>query len=135
MEKLQGPDPRQWKWGGLHFSYWAHPLSGIVDAATRAQLNVGPYPHGGGTYTINLSSYSTANFQQIHGPSFRVIVDVGNWDNSRAMNTPGQSGDPANPHYRDLAPMWAAGQYFPLLYSKAAVDAATVETIELAPRR
>ena len=62
-------------------------------------------------------------------------MDVGNWDNSRAMNTPGQSGDPASPHYRDLAPMWLKGDYFPLLYTRAKVEAATVRRIELVPAK
>jgi penicillin amidase len=51
-----------------------------------------------------------------------------------AVNTPGQSGDPASPHYRDLFPLWAAGGYAPLRFSRAAVmgDAETV--IALTPR-
>ena len=70
---------------------------------------------------------------QTGGPSFRIVIDVGNWDNARAINTPGQSGDPDNPHYRDLAPMWLKGEYFPLLYSKKMIEAATVQRIELQP--
>jgi penicillin amidase len=68
------------------------------------------------------------------GPSARLVVDVGNWDNSRAVNHPGQSGDPDNAHYRDLAPMWRAGEYFPLLYSREAVEGAAEKRILLAPR-
>ena len=62
---------------------------------------------------------------------FRVVVDVGNWDNSRAMNTPGQSGDPDSAHYRDLAASWASGTYFPLLYSRKAIEAVTESVIRL----
>jgi len=135
MERLQGPDPVKWKWGGLQFSYFMHPLSQVVDDATRAKIDVGPFGRGGGASTVNQSSYHPANFWHVHGPSFRIILDVGGWDNSLAMNTPGQSGDPASPHYRDLAPKWAAGQYFPLLWSRKAVDAATEQTIELVPKK
>lgn len=49
------------------------------------------------------------------------------------MNYPGQSGDPASPHYRDLAPLWLKGRYFPLLYTRAAVDAATEQIFDLVP--
>jgi penicillin G amidase len=58
-------------------------------------------------------------------------MDVGAWDNSVAINTPGQSGDPFSVHYRDLFPLWAAGSYVPLDFSKAAVerDAETVVTL------
>jgi penicillin amidase len=69
------------------------------------------------------------------GPSVRVVIDVGKWDNSVAINHPGQSGDPDSPHYRDLAQMWRNGQYFPLLYSRKAVEIATEQRIKLVPVR
>jgi penicillin amidase len=39
-----------------------------------------------------------------------------------ATNSPGQSGDPANNHYKDLFPLWANDEYFPLYYSKEKID-------------
>ena len=135
MEGLQGPDPTRWQWGKQHFSYFAHPMTPLLDQATRSQVNIGPLPRGGGAYTVNVSSYLPENFWHAHGPSFRMVLDVGNWDNSRAINTPGQSGDPASPHYRDLAGSWAEGKYFPLLYSRQAVEKAAKQVIELLPAR
>ena len=44
-----------------------------------------------------------------------------------------QSGDPASPHYADLAPHWAQGDYVPMLYSRAAVDRMEMQRIELLP--
>ena len=133
-ERLLGSDPRQWQWGKLHQSLLVHPFATAVDDAMRAKLNVGPFPRQGGTTTPNLSSYSAANFLEAGGPSFRVVVDVGDWDNSRAINTPGQSGDPDSPHYRDLAEKWLKGEYFPLLYSRKMIEAATMKRIELQPQ-
>lgn len=135
MERMQGPDPSKWQWGRLHYNYPMHPLGATADRALRAKLNVGPIPVNGGAYTVNQSSYRSSDFLQTNGPSFRVVIDVGNWDNTRAMNMPGQSGDPDSPHYRDLAPKWAKGEYFPLLYSRAAVEAATQLRIVLVPAR
>ena len=63
-----------------------------------------------------------------------MVLDVGQWDASRTINSPGQSGDPFSGHYRDLAPLWAAGKYVPLLYSRPAVEAAAAEAIALNPR-
>ena len=57
----------------------------------------------------NQSAYATSDFVRTNGPSFRVIVDVDNRDNSRAVSMPGQSGDPMSRHYRDLAPLWLNG--------------------------
>jgi penicillin amidase len=135
MHELAGPDPAAWRWDKLHDVLFAHPLANATDDENRARLNVGPLPKQGGSDTVNVSSYDTATLRQIGGPSFRVVIDVGNWDNSRAMNTPGQSGDPASPHYRDLAPMWLKGEYFPLLYTRAKVEAAAVRRIELVPAK
>lgn len=133
MEKLQGPDPRQWNWGKLQFNLSEHPFAAIVDDATRARINVGPIEKNGSAFVPSASGYRVSDFRQTAGPSVRVVIDVGNWDNSRAVNHPGQSGDPDSPHYRDLAQMWRNGQYFPLLYSRKAVENATEKRIRLVP--
>jgi penicillin G amidase len=134
MGNLQGSDPRQWAWGKLHHNLSQHPLSAIVDEATRAKLNVGPLERSGGPYTPNVAHYRVTDFRDTDGPSIRIVVDLGNWDNSRAVNYPGQSGDPDSPHYRDLAPLWRTGQYVPLLYTRKAVEAATEKRFELVPK-
>lgn len=133
MVRLQGADASAWQWGKLQTNLNAHPFADLVDADMRAKLNVGPTGKGGSAYTPNQSTYRASDFRQTNGPSFRVVVDVGNWDNSRAVNLPGESGDPDSPHYRDLASMWLKGEYFPLLYSRAAVEAATESRIHLVP--
>ncbi len=74
-------------------------------------------------------------FDQLDGASYRQIVDLANWDNSRAINVPGQSGQPRSKHYDDLLPLWSEGRYFPLVYSKEAVDRNTTDTLQLAPMR
>ena len=135
LQQLAGPDPMAWRWDKLHHVLLAHPLANATDEATRARLNVGPFPKHGGGDTVNVSAYDPATFRQIGGASFRVVIDVGDWDNSRAMNTPGQSGDPDSPHYRDLVPLWLKGEYFPLLYTRARVEAASVRRIELVPAK
>jgi penicillin amidase len=61
------------------------------------------------------------DFRVVSGASVRVVMDVGAWDNSMAINTPGQSGDPASPHYRDLFPKWAGGTYVPFRWSREKV--------------
>jgi penicillin amidase len=134
MEKLQGADAKAWQWGKLHHSFAAHPLREIVDKALLSKLQPGPLPKSGGPHTPNQSGYRPADFQQTGGPSFRMVVDVGSWDNSRAVNYPGQSGNPDDPHYRDLAQMWLKGEYFPLLYTREAVEKATEKRIVLMPK-
>ena len=132
--KRLGNDPTAWKWGTLHQAVFNHPLSGVVDVATRAKLDVNAGPIPGSPYTPLAASYG-ANYHLTAGASFRMVVDVGNWDATRVVNTPGQSGDPASPHYRDLAPLWARGDYFPLVYSRAAVERSTLQRVRLEPGR
>ena len=130
-----GADSVRWRWDGLHFNLSEHPLSAIVDEAQRAHLNVGPIPKDGDAFVPSQSSYRSADFRDTGGPSVRVIMDVGQWDNSVAVNHPGQSGDPDSPHYRDLAELWRKGDYFPLLFSRAAVEKVAERSIKLVPIR
>jgi penicillin amidase len=133
LEKLLGADPNTWQWGKLHRSLPEHPLMDAVDAEMRTRLQPGPFPTPGGPYTPNASGYRATDFQLTLGPSFRMVLDVGNWDNSRAVNYPGQSGNPDDLHYRDLTEMWLTGKYFPLLYSREAIEKATVTRFILQP--
>jgi penicillin amidase len=135
MEKLEGADPHAWQWGKLHHSLPEHPLFEAVDQDLRARFQPGPFPTPGGPYTPNASSYRVSDFQLTGGPSFRMVLDVGNWDNSRAVNYPGQSGNPDDVHYRDLTEKWLTGEYFPLLYTRDAVEKATAARILLNPIR
>ena len=133
MEKLQGPEPSLWQWGKLHHNLNEHPFAAAVDDATRVKINVGPIAKGGSEFVPSQSAIRPADFREMNGPSVRMVLDVGNWDASRAVNHPGQSGNPDDPHYRDLAPLWRDGKYFPLLYTRKAVEAATERIVRLVP--
>jgi penicillin amidase len=135
VEGLLGVNGKGWQWGALHQLLPEHPLTEAVGRDVRAKLQPGPFPLGGSAFTPNQSMYRASDFRVTQGPSFRMVLDVGNWDNSRAMNFPGQSGDPDDPHYRDLAQMWLAGEYFPMLYSRAEVEKATRRRVELTPAK
>ena len=78
-----------------------------------------------------MSTYARASVNI--GASFSEIVDVSNWDRSVVTNAPGQSGSPRSAHFSDLAKPWAAGEYFPLVFSDAAVQANTESTLILQP--
>ena len=133
LEQRLGENSSQWRWGDLQKTLFNHPISTLLAPSQATHFNVGPLPRGGSANSVNQSSYRPQDFIQLNGPSFRVVVDVGNWDNSRAMNAPGQSGNPNSPHYRDLAQAWAKGDYFPLLYSRKAIMDAASEIIYLRP--
>jgi penicillin amidase len=50
-----------------------------------------------------------------------------------AINVPGQSGQPGAKHFDDLLPLWSEGRYFPLKFSRAAVDEVTTDILTLEP--
>jgi penicillin G amidase len=88
---------------------------------------------GGSDSTTMNTMYRFNDFRVVLGASFRMVVDVGAWDNSLCINAPGQSGDPRSAHYSDLAEKWSKGQYVPLLYTEEAVNAVAETSIRLAP--
>ncbi len=131
-----GPDMAQWTWGKLHHARFVHALQPLASGAARAQLfstERTPLP---GTFLSPLAAgWMPNDFRTAAGASFRMVLDVGAWDESKVINTPGQSGDPSSPHYQDLYPLWAAGKYVPLLYSYKAVKRATSSILRLRPQR
>lgn len=133
VQELLGKSERCWRWGALHHTLFEHPASSAVGGSLRKRWDVGPFPRGGSPDTVNQSSYRRNDFRQTNGPSFRMVLDVGDWDSSLAVNTPGQSGDPRNRHYRDLAGKWREGDCFPLAYTRAAVEAVAERRIVLLP--
>ncbi len=127
-----GADMANWQYGQEKFKHVLihHPLSPAVDDETRAMLDVGPAPRGGYGSTLNATR---SGDNQTGGASFRVILDAANWDNSIATNSPGQSGDPESPHYRDLFELWIDHQYFPLFYTRGKVESVTENELVLEP--
>ena len=132
MRERLGSNMDGWQYGQPDYKHATirHPLSAAVDATTRALLDVGPAPRGGNGSTVNSTG---GNDNQSSGASFRIIVDAENWDIAVGANTPGQVGDPNDPHYRDLFEIWAQDKLFPAPYSRPAVEAVTERKTVLQP--
>jgi penicillin amidase len=139
LGQRQGSDLAKWSWGTLHLVRFRHPLDQTLDPtlvqnlAATALLDPGPLPRPGDEYTVNATGFFGSSYDQVSGASYREILDLSHWDHSRAVNAPGQSGQPGSPHYSDLLPLWDAGKYFPLVYSRAAVEKAARERLVLEP--
>jgi penicillin G amidase len=132
LERRLGPDWNRWRYGQESFKHIGlkHPLSAAVTSEIRARLDLGPLPRGGYGHTVNSTSKDD---NQSTGASFRIIADTGDWDRSIGTNTPGQSGDPASPHYRDLFEPWADGRYFPVYFARSKVETVTETKTTLVP--
>jgi penicillin G amidase len=135
LNQRLGPDMTTWTWGRLHRATFEPAVAVLADPELRAQMSVGPLQTPGSSSTPRAQSYRPSDFSVIAGASVRLVMDVGAWDNSVAINTPGQSDDAMSAHYRDLFPMWAQGSYVPLRFSRAAVDGDAEDVIHLSPGR
>jgi penicillin G amidase len=131
LAKLLGSDASQWSWGKLHTVRFRHALDQQPGAQTLFDL--GPLSRPGDEYTVNATGAAGNSWEQISGASYREILDTSDWDQSVAVNTPGQSGQPGSPHYSDLMPLWDEGRYFPLLYSRKAVEGEIIDRLVLEP--
>jgi penicillin amidase len=135
LNQRLGPDMTMWAWGRLHHATFEPAVAVLADRGLRAQMTVGPLQTPGSASTPRAQAYDPSDFSVIAGASVRLVMDVGAWDNSVAMNAPGQSDDPMSAHYRDLFPLWAQGSYVPLRFSRAAVETDAEDCIHLSPSR
>lgn len=114
-----GADRARWQWGRLHYYFWASPSTemkpfldpleqSIVDWLGR-YLDRGPYPAGGDRNTVNVAGHSTGSaFKAWDVPAMRMVIDFGQDEPLYLINSGGQSGNPASPHYDDGIPVWLA---------------------------
>ncbi len=83
----------------------------------RHILGIGPFSRSGVRIGGNHNIVNAAS--GTHGPSWRMVVQLDS-AGTRAWGVyPGsQSGNPGNPTYGHLIDAWAAGEYYPLLFSR-----------------
>jgi acyl-homoserine lactone acylase PvdQ len=115
LTNAQGADRSQWRWGRMHTRPFRHAFVPAFDLPTIERAG------GEGTVAAD-------------GATYREILDVSDWDRSLGANVPGQSGQPASPYYSNLLKDWADRKYFPLVFSKIAVDANAAHRLVLTPR-
>ena len=127
-----GEDMQQWQYGQAKYKHISikHPLSDWVDESKKSKIDFGPFPRSGNGLTPGANGNAD---NQTAGASFRIVVDLADWDKAVMTNTPGQSGNPDSPFYRNLFNDWANDNYFPALYSKEKILANTAERYNLAP--
>jgi penicillin G amidase len=126
-------DDANWTWDRLHALGFRHAL-GNGGAALNWMFSRGPVPMVGDSSTVRKASVDVRSpFTVVDVSSYRQIIDVGSWDQSRAVNTTGQSGNTMSPHYFDQNPLWAAGKYRTFAFTRAAVENARASRLLLTP--
>jgi penicillin amidase len=118
-------------WRDMQKVIFSHTLA--INDGARSRFNIGPFDRGG--YAETVMSMSGRRPDAAAGASFSAVFDTANWDRSIAQNPPGQSEPPDSPHFADLARLWAAGEYVPLVFSEREVAANAHATLMLVPRK
>ncbi|MBV8526717.1 MAG: penicillin acylase family protein, partial [Candidatus Dormibacteraeota bacterium] len=133
LEDRLGRSLRHWRWGRAHALPLEHPFSrrrplGLFFG--RREVAV-----GGSADTVMATAYVPHDpFQtRLSAPTWRQVMDVGNWDQCTAVLLPGQSGQPGSRHYSDLVSRWAANRQFRLHWSRDDVSEHARSTLTLTP--
>ena len=116
LNKSQGADWGQWRWGRMNRSEFPHPVVGAYDLPSIER-------HGGAG-TVNAI-----------GAVYRLVTNFAAPDASRVTIGPGNSGQPGSPYYANLHELWGRNEFFPLLFTRPAVEAKTRHRLTLAPAR
>jgi penicillin amidase len=125
-----GDDMAGWRWGALHRARFRGRLAMV----SPELFTVGEVELGGDEQTVLQSMFEPgSSYDVVVTASWRQILDPSDWDASVGTHAPGQSGNPASPHWADLLPLWAAGQLHPMPYSRRAVEDAAEATQRFLP--
>lgn len=122
--KTQDLNPSSWHWKVFNSLKILHPLgrSGIL----KSLLSFSEQPQGG-------TKWSPRAATKNHGPSFRFVADLANWDRSILLLTGGQSGQPGSQHYADQFSFWFEGKPIYQAFSKVSEAKVTMHTLTLEP--
>lgn len=123
LRKEYGDDWTSWQWGEAHIAYGEHqPFANVppMDKLFNVEIQ-----SAGGPYTLLRGQTELGEnkpYYNRHASSYRAIYDFADLNNSRYIQTTGQSGNFLSPFYRNFARRWADGEYI-----KISSDAETYE--------
>ncbi len=118
LESRFGKDMNRWRWGDLLTVTFRDPVLG--QTPLQRLFNRGAFPGSGSNLTVNVAGYGDT-YDMVAGASMRMVVDVGDWQNSQSLNSTGQSGHAKHPHYDDQIEPWLNGLYHPMNWSREKV--------------
>ena len=124
MQKDHGKDPAKWPtWGEVHSATFRNVTIGESGIGPiEALFNRGPFVTGGGEGIVDATGWDVGDSFEVNWlPSMRMIADLSNLNNSVTIHTTGESGHAYNTHYDDMAPLWAAVQYYPMWWEQQSI--------------
>lgn len=97
-------------------------------------FNRGPFKTAGGQSIVNATGWEPLEGYVVDWlPSMRMIVDLGDLDNSITVHTTGQSGHARHPHYIDMADKWRNIEYYPMYWELNSVIGNSEAHLRLVP--
>lgn len=133
---LLGGGPEDWEWGRLHGATFRNETLGESGVGLiEGRFNRGPQPVGGGTDIVNATGYyADEGYEVTWVPSMRMIIDLGNLENSQAIHTTGQSGHAYSSHYQDMVEAWATGELWAMRWDRESIERHSEGTLILRPQ-
>jgi penicillin amidase len=120
-------------WNRVHAVTFEHPL-GQGSWLLSWFFSRGPVPMAGDGTTLMRVSWDRAEpFKGWEIPSWRQLLDVGDWDQSRVVLPTGQSGHRMSPYAFDQNELWRTGAYRAQPFSRQAVLQAQAHRLLLVP--
>ncbi|QEC50956.1 penicillin acylase family protein [Anseongella ginsenosidimutans] len=102
LQQTYGQMGEAWQWGNVKGTHIAHILG--QDALGSEKLLM-----GGGKGTINA-------LNDHNGPSWRMVVEMGDTINAYGIYPGGQSGNPGSPWYDNMIETWRQGKLHKLVF-------------------
>ena len=129
-----GKDMQQWQWGKVHqITFQNQTLGKSGVAPIEALFNRGPFVSDGASSAVNALNHRPDDFSVRSHPSWRMVVDLSDFNNSLAIHPTGQSGHAGHPHYDDMLQPWLAVQYNPFYWQRSDVEKNSEGTLTLIP--
>jgi penicillin amidase len=127
LKKEYGP-PENWDWEKMHSIHFQHVLG---QSPLFRFFNLGTYPLNGNAFTVKVSQSYT--YETNWSVSYRQIIDLSDWKNSRCVISTGQSGHFLSRFYDDQIPLWIGEKYHPMLFSREEIEEQAVGVLKLKP--
>ncbi len=133
LRKRLGNKHERWLWGRARRNTLDHPMA--AKRPLDRLFAVRTVWLGGDVTTIPQASVNPAD---PHGPplgvaTVRMVMDLADWDATRAVLLGGQSGDPTSPQAVDQIPLWERGDAIQMPFSEAAIAEVATSTLVLSP--
>jgi penicillin amidase len=133
-----GDNMAEWQWGKIHVIVPAHEFSS--QDLIGGLFTLSQQPLGGdnttvsvGPYHLWLAAFALQPFPVSSHQSYRMIIDLNDWNKAEAVFATGQSGQPGSKFRENMYPLWLNYEYLPMYYDKAQIEANKEGVLTLTP--